>query len=95
MVSLALKPEVADAFFMHLPKTRTLPTRLSPELRPETKGPSGNHDKEGQATVASFRTWRGLPAFNPWPLTESSKLAGPNTRSKMKSAEFSLKPLAR
>ena len=36
---------------------------------PKTKSPSGDHDKEGQATVASFRTWRGLPAFNPWPLT--------------------------
>ena len=53
--------------------------------RPRTKkSPSGNHDKEGHAAVASFRTWRGSQAFNPWPLTEASNVAGDCDGRKMK-----------
>jgi len=56
-------------------KLRQLPAQGEAETAPhsstpEKKVPSGNHDKEGQATVAAFRLWRGLPAFHPWSLTE-------------------------
>jgi hypothetical protein len=69
---------------MHLPENES----------PEKESPSGNHDKEGQAAVASFRTWRGLPAFNPWPLTEARKVAGTLTGRKMKVWKNLGKPLA-
>jgi hypothetical protein len=77
--ALESRGKMMDSFRMHLPKT---------------KGPSGNHDKEGQATVASFRTWRGLPAFNPWPLTENAEAAmsGPMTQNE-KCGRFHRNPL--
>lgn len=58
------------------------------------KSPSGNHDKEGQAAVASFRTWRGSPAFNPWPLTEVGTVTGASAGSKMNLRKNFGKPLA-
>lgn len=39
------------------------------KMRVENKVPPGKCDRKGQATVAAFRPWRGLPALNPHPLT--------------------------
>src|SRR4051812_31920146 len=48
-----------------------------PPLRPQKKeSPPESHDKAGQATVATFRSWRGLRAGHPWSLAEARTLRG-------------------